>query len=176
MEYDEIIFPIERTPAMRLMGHIWTGYISGEILVGILIATSLLAMGKSNFSIISIIYTIVFIIPLILFIHFRMVRKGKKLMRDYTLIQFDGEILSYITGFPNTTDPNWQNMVVDDKHRDIEIRGADGIGFHLRIGVDKPVRLGLWIDINDARKGAEKLNKWLKGSITEKNNTTRKKE
>ncbi|MHA2090860.1 MAG: hypothetical protein ACW98K_08365 [Candidatus Kariarchaeaceae archaeon] len=138
----ELTFPLERSPSMKLLGIFWTGSISGQVLVGFLLFIGLFFMGNEHFNLLSISFFIGFILPISFLLHKRLVRKGKKLMKPWCEIQYVKDTLTYKTGFP----------------------------YHLRLSgkADPPVRLGLWSQLDQARKSAKKLQSLLGGDLDEK--------
>jgi hypothetical protein len=166
---EELEFPIERTKPMNLLGNLWTGNVLGQILVAVLIVVAVILMRTMDFSLISILYSIFFIIPMILLIHRSMVSKSKKLMRTTCNLQFEDNVLQYISGFPNTMETKWQSVTITDENRNILLTGSETGGIHIKLsGDDKKIyRLGLWLDFDDAMNGAKMLQKWLKGDISD---------
>jgi len=172
MEPVEYSYPLERSPAMRILGVMWTGKISGQIFIFILIMIGVGFMGALRFAPITIIFFIIFIIPNSILIHLRLVRKGKKLMEGWCDVKFYSEsnILEYKSGFPNTMDPDWQEVEITEENRDITIKGSERGGYHMRLG-EKPdeeneyIRLGLWINLDDAIHAAEQLQEHLGGHL-----------
>ena len=145
IKLEELEFPIERTKPMKLLGNLWTGNVLGQVLVGVLIVVSIVLMNAWDFAPISIIFTIVFIIPMVLLIHKNMVSKSKKLMRTTCDLQFEGNTLQYRSGFPNTMDTKWQSVGIDDKNKNIILMGSETGGIHIKLSGDskKVIRLGL---------------------------------
>lgn len=167
LKESELSFPLERSSAMRILGIMWTGSFSGQIIVSALLLIGLLFMGNQDFNLLSISFFIGFTLPLSILIHKRVVSKGKKLMRPWCDIKFENNILYYRSGFPNTMDPNWQEVVVTNDNRDVKIKGSEVGGYHLRLSGSAVIRLGLWERWEDARENAEKLVKFTKGHISE---------
>lgn len=167
---DKLTFPLERSSAMRLMGILWTGSVSGQILVGSLLLIGVLFMGKLGFSPLSIIFFIIFIVPMALILHHRLVRKGKHLMVPWCEIELNGDELRFQTGFPNTMNPKIQLVTITDKNRDILLKGGEDTGYQLQLSGDTfpVIKLGLWINFEDAEKSANDLKKLLKGKILDK--------
>ncbi|MHA2169739.1 MAG: hypothetical protein ACXAB7_07580 [Candidatus Kariarchaeaceae archaeon] len=166
----ELTFPLERSPSMKLLGIFWTGSISGQILVGFLLFIGLFFMGNEHFNLLSISFFIGFILPISFLLHKRLVRKGKKLMKPWCEIQYVKDTLTYKTGFPNTMNPDWQELKITKENNSIIIIGSEVGGYHLRLSgkADPPVRLGLWSQLDQARKSAKKLQSLLGGDLDEK--------
>ena len=166
-------FDIERTTPMNILGHIMTGSISGIIIVSVLLFIGILFLSNQNFSPISIIYFSIFILPMGFIIYNRLVKRGKKLMGDicFVVISLENDIkkLKFKSGFPNTMNPNWQILSIDDKNRDLEIKGDDLGGYYIKLNnndnQNEDIRLGLWIDLIDAEENAKKLQKDLGGNL-----------
>ncbi len=172
---EELEFPIERTKPMKLLGNLWTGNVLGQVLVGVLIVVAIVLMNAWDFALISVIFTLVFIIPMVLLIHKNMVSKSKKLMRTTCDLQFENDTLQFRSAFPNTMDTKWQSVTIDDENKNILLVGSETGGIHIKLSGDskKVIRLGLWIEFEEAMNGAKMLQKWLKGDISD---TTRKPE
>jgi hypothetical protein len=168
LEENELSFPLERTPAMKVLGSLWTGSFSGQVIVSALFLIGLLFMANQDFNVLSISFFIGFILPICYLIHTRVVRRGKKLMKPWCDIKVEGNILHYRTGFPNTTIPGWQNVTLDKSNRDLILRGNEVGGYHLRLSGEVVVRLGLWLDIEQARSSALNLSKLTQGQVSEK--------
>ncbi|MCH8906469.1 MAG: hypothetical protein IH840_05200 [Candidatus Heimdallarchaeota archaeon] len=166
----ELTFPLERSPAMKILGNLWTGKISGQILVLVLLAIGVAFLGNQGFNFLSIFFVLGFILPTAYWIHKRVVTKGKRLMGGWCDVKVQKNTLSYKTGFPNTMNPEWQELTLTKKNRNIIIRGGEVGGYHLRIGgTDKnPLRLGLWVNLENAREGGQQLADLLGGKVSEK--------
>jgi hypothetical protein len=108
--------------------------------------------------------------PIVYLMHTRIVKKGKKLMKPWCDVKIENNILNFRTGFPNTTIPGWQEVTLDEENRDFVIKGNQVGGYHLRLSGDEIIRLGLWMNLEDARKAANDLSVLTKGNVTE--NTT----
>lgn len=88
-------------------------------------------------------------------------------MRDFCQVRYDEKTnaLTFRTGFPNTNDPTWQQIIIDDKVLGIEIRGNEIGGYHMRLlvkeerGIEDIVRLGLFLDLDEIEQEAEKLGR-----------------
>ena len=167
IKMEELEFPIERTKPMKLLGNLWTGNVLGQVLVGVLIIIAIMLMNAWDFAPISIIFTVIFIIPMVLLIHKSMVSKSKKLMRTTCNLQFEDKELQYKSGFPNTMETRWQSVSITDKNKNILLTGSETGGIHIKLSGDskKVIRLGLWVDLGEAMIGAKMLQKWLKGDI-----------
>ncbi|MHA2252111.1 MAG: hypothetical protein ACXAD7_17230 [Candidatus Kariarchaeaceae archaeon] len=163
----ELSFPLERSPSMQLLGKIWTGSISGQVLVGALLLIGVYFMGMEEFNIISIAFFIGFILPVSYILHKRLVRKGKKLMHPWCDIQYEKNNISFKTGFPNTMNPEWQTVKITKENKNITIKGGELSGYHLKLGGTPPVRLGLWMNLSDAKESAKELASLLGGDVTE---------
>ncbi|MCE7734734.1 MAG: hypothetical protein GPJ54_07660 [Candidatus Heimdallarchaeota archaeon] len=167
---NEFSFPLERSPAMKILGGLWTGSFSGQVLVGVLLFIGILFMGNQSFNLLSISFFIGFIMPIVYLMHTRIVKTGKKLMKPWCDVKIENNILNFRTGFPNTTIPGWQEVTLDKKNRDFIIKGNQVGGYHLRLSGDEIIRLGLWMNLDHARKAANDLSVLTKGNVTE--NTT----
>lgn len=167
---NEYSFPLERSSAMKFLGGLWTGSFSGQILVSTLLFIGVLFMGNQKFNLLSISFFIGFIMPIVYLMHTRIVKKGKKLMKPWCDVKIENNILNFRTGFPNTTIPGWQEVTLDEENRDFVIKGNQVGGYHLRLSGDEIIRLGLWMNLEDARKAANDLSVLTKGNVTE--NTT----
>lgn len=169
---EELVFPIERNSAMHRLGILMTGAVSGRILVSALLLIGIAFMGTQGFSPISIMFFIVFIGPMSVLVHKRLVKRGKLLMRELCTLKIDGENITYWTGYPNSMNPYPINLTIDDKNKDIVIKGELDTGYHLRLtgNAYPPTMFGLWYDLEEARKAAEMLKKYTKGAITEELN------
>ena len=161
IKMEELEFPIERTKPMQLLGNLWTGNILGQVLVGVLIIIAIILMNAWDFALISIIFTVIFIIPMILLIHKSMVSKSKKLMRTSCNLQFEGDELQFRSGFPNTMETKWQSVSITDENKHILLTGSETGGIHIKLSGDdkKVIRLGLWVDLEEAMNGAKLLQK-----------------
>jgi len=176
---EEFQFPIERSSAMKLLGQFWTGIIPGQILIGALIFISLLFMGNQQFNLISIIIFFLIFLPFIIVIHQRFVNKGRRLMVSSCSIRFDTDEMKFefTSGFPNTMKPELQEVIIQDKNRDVTIKGDSVGGYHLRLGNVKDIRairLGLWFDKEDAVNGANKLVNLTNGQLYDESNESEK--
>ena len=167
---NEFSFPLERSQAMKFLGGLWTGSFSGQILVSTLLFIGVLFMGNQRFNLLSISFFIGFIMPIVYLMHTRIVKKGKKLMKPWCDVKIENDVLNFRTGFPNTTISGWQELKLDKNNRDFVIKGNQIGGYHLRLSGDVIVRLGLWMNIEEARQAANDLSVLTKGTVTE--NTT----
>lgn len=161
-------FPLERTSAMRFLGIMWTGYASGQILVSILLLIGVLFLGNQKFSFLSIFFFVGFILPVSIYLHRRMVSKGRKLMRKWCDIKYKDNLLYFKTGFPNTMNPEWQSIKieeVEEENQKIILKGEEVGGYHLRINHDDVYRFGLWLNFEDANSSARELAKLLNWQI-----------
>ena len=65
--------------------------------------------------------------------------------------------------------PDWQILSINDKNRDIEIKGDDLGGYYIKLNNNdddkEDIRLGLWIDLIDAEENAKILQKDLGGNL-----------
>lgn len=167
VKMEELEFPIDRTKPMQLLGNLWTGNVLGQVLVGVLIVIAIILMNAWDFALISIIFTVIFIMPMVLLIHKSMVSKSKKLMRTTCNMQFEDNVLQFRSGFPNTMDTKWQSVDISDENKNILLKGSETGGIHIKLSGDskKVVRLGLWLNLEEAIIGAKMLQKWLKGDI-----------
>ncbi|MHA2098480.1 MAG: hypothetical protein ACW99A_07320 [Candidatus Kariarchaeaceae archaeon] len=163
----ELSFHLERTPAMKFLGSLWTGSFSGQVIVSALFLIGLFFMANQKFNILSISFFIGFTLPICYLLHTRIVRRGKKLMKTWCDIKVENETLHFRTGFPNTTIPGWQEVTLDTENRDLIIKGNEVGGYHLRLSGETIVRLGLWLDLEQARSSAAILSELTKGSVSE---------
>ncbi len=164
---NEFSFELERSPAMKLLGSLWTGSFSGLILVSALIAIGLVFMTSQKFNILSIVFFMGFILPISYMMHIRVVRKGKALMKPWCNIRIEDEVLHYKTGFPNTMEPDWHEVSITDETRNFTIKGSEVGGYHLRVSGPGIIRLGLWANLLDAQESANKLIKLTGGTVSE---------
>ena len=164
---NEFSFPLERSPAMKVLGSLWTGSLPVQILVSALLLIGILFLGNQGFNILSISFFIGFIIPLTYLMHTRIVRRGKILMKPWCDVKIENDILNFRTGFPNTTIPGWQEITLDKENRDFVIRGNQVGGYHLRLSGKEVIRLGLWMNLDEARKAANDLVALTSGNVTE---------
>ena len=166
----ELSFPLEREQNIKLLGMLLTGVITGRILSGTLIMIGLFFMNSMQFAPISLVFFVVFIAPMALLLYRRMVTKGKQLMKPWCDIIFKEESkMELKTGYPNTMDPNWREIEITDENRDIYIRGSEETGFQLQLSGDAfpDIRIGLWVNKENAEKAADELKIHLKGKIRE---------
>lgn len=164
---NEFSFELQRTPAMKVLGSLWTGSFSGQILVSALIAIGLVFMTSQKFNILSIVFFMGFILPISFTMHKRVVRKGKALMKPWCYVRIEDNILHYKTGFPNTMEPEWQEVPITDDTRNFTIKGSDVGGYHLRVSGSDIIRLGLWANLSDAQESANKLIELTGGVVSE---------
>lgn len=168
---EEMSFPLERSPAMRILGGILTGKLSGQIIVAVLLIIGVAFMGGLQFAPISIIFFFVFFVPVSIMVHLRIISKGKKLMGGWCDIRYytESKTLEYRTGFPNTMQPEWQEAEITEEIENIHIIGGEVGGYQLRLGEpeDKAeaIRLGLWVKLDDVKEAAEKLANLWNGEI-----------
>ncbi|OLS20087.1 MAG: hypothetical protein HeimC2_38880 [Candidatus Heimdallarchaeota archaeon LC_2] len=164
---NEFSFQLERSPSMRVLGSLWTGSFSGQILVGALFTIGLVFMTSQKFNILSISFFIGFIFPMLYLMHTRIVRKGKELMKPWCNIKIENKILHYKTGFPNTMEIGWQEISINVETQNFTIKGSEVGGYHLRLSGSEIVRLGLWLNLSDAQEAASRLANLTGGVVSE---------
>ena len=167
---EEIVFPIERSAPMRVLGNLWTGIALGYLLVTSMIIISVYFMKQLNFSIASLFVFFVLFLPIGIFIHVRLVVRGQKLMKPLCKISFDSEkrVLYFQTGFPNTMNPRPQKMEINSDNQDLTVKGTELGGYQIWVGPKQGIeatRLGLWLDLQDAIESATKLSKLVGGKV-----------
>ncbi len=101
--------------------------------------------------------------------HVRMVQKGKRLMKPWCHIKYEKNLLSFKTGFPNTMNPEWQEIEITDKNNGVIVKGSETGGYHLRLSGDavEVIRLGLWSNLDEAKKSGNELLNLLGGELME---------
>ncbi len=166
---EELVFPIERNSAMHWFAVLMTGAVAGKILVSGMLLIGLAFMWTQGFSFISIAFFIVFIAPMSVLIHKRLVKRGTLLMKDWCKLSVDKNSITFVSGYPNTMNPFVQEVKITEKNRDILIRGQLDTGYQLKLSgnVYPEIRFGLWFELDDAREAALKLSKIIKGKVIE---------
>ncbi|MCY3414690.1 MAG: hypothetical protein INQ03_23775 [Candidatus Heimdallarchaeota archaeon] len=170
---EEIQFPLERYPAMTWLGYLMTGAISGRILVSALLVIGGVFMVNVGFAPISFIFFIIFVLPMAIVFQKRLVIRSKKLMSTVCEILVNDSMLSYKTGFPNTMQPEWQEVKITDKNKNILIKGSadkdKNSGYFLQLSGNAypEIKLGLWYELEDAWEAAKQLQRVLRGEITQ---------
>jgi hypothetical protein len=148
----------------------WTGTFMGQLLVGILIVIGLLFLSSQDFTPISILFSVFFLLPMAVSIHMRLVSKGKRLMRNWCDVKLFPESMSIqvLSGYPNTMIHGWKDIPITDDNKDVVIIGGEVSGYQLRLGneaVKDAVRLGLWLELEDAKAAAEQMISFTGGTV-----------
>ncbi|MDH5404027.1 MAG: hypothetical protein OEZ01_10215 [Candidatus Heimdallarchaeota archaeon] len=164
---EKLSFPLERSPAMRLLGYLMTGNLLGQILILVLFSIGFFFMVNQEFNLISLFFFSFFILPMSYLFHKRFVSKGKSLMYPWCEVIVVNDQIKIKSGFPNTMNPGWQIIDLSEITKNILIKGDDESGYFLQLSGDNIpfIRLGLWINKIEAISSAEKLATLINGIV-----------
>ncbi len=151
----EFVAPIQRSGAVQLYSGVLTNYYLGFITFGILILIGLTFLFNSNFSLVSLIFFFGFVVPALFFIHFKLVRKGRLLMRKTAVMEIDEENFKIVSGHPNTASSK-PIIIQKDEISEISVKGYSELGFFLSLG-ESQIKMGLWRKLEDAKEFAQSI-------------------
>ncbi|RMG26949.1 MAG: hypothetical protein D6732_20730 [Methanobacteriota archaeon] len=168
---------IERTPALTILGGFLSNYYNGLILILFVTFLTFSLLINSGLNLVTGVFTVFFSIPVFLFAHFRLVMRGRKVMKKTWQLQVDMDehILKYETGYPNIMKPKHVELELDDITQ-LEVRGNETFGYFLefqtkenqekmkkaqslkeKMAIER-YQLGLWRDVEDAKEFGNRLS------------------
>lgn len=177
-EEEAITIVLERTRAMRIIGSVVTGNISGIIFNSVLLFIGVIMLVELQFALIALLFFLFFIIPTIYLIHTRLVSRGSKLMERYTVLRYKDDYLMYYSAYPHTffLDPIkiFYNDIIN-----VIVKGYIPFGFYVELEretINKALnevkktkekrkieksRIGLWLTSEDAIEFGTSISKKL---------------
>ncbi len=169
---------LERTPAMTLAGGILTNYYLGLIIVVFLVFLSVFFVIDTNFSLLSLLFLLVFTLPVFTFTHFRLVMRGKRAMKGICEIYIDDEQIIYESGYPNVLRPG-KRTFPKKEIKQLSVKGNPLFGYFIQVQkhvsntAPNPrekggfINWGLWREPSSAINIANDLGQVLKVPVIE---------
>lgn len=175
---------MERSAAVRILGELLTFRIPAVIINMILIVISISLLVETGLSLISILAVLLVFAPMFFMFQFRYIARGGRALKRQNTITLNGKDIILSAGFPHFTTYETRKIPVNQL-LSIQIKGDEVLGYYVQLN-DKetrekyqeveelpagrrarekhkirPLRFGLWQDLNEAREMAATLSEAL---------------
>ena len=143
-------FAVHRTKTLYLLGYFLTPLLIGLLTISFLVLITAYFMVKSDLSLLSIIFAVVFTLPVTVFLHYYAVKPSNKILSPITKVIREKDMIYIHNVFPNVARPRVHQFKLSEV-KDYSIYAAGSIGFRIEIHTKEgKVPLGLFATEEEA--------------------------